>query len=43
MPPSRTIRTVRVEDAQLIAKHRYAEAGTKEDLVAYERWVVGAD
>lgn len=30
---------MRVEDAQLIAKHRYAEAGTKEDLVAYERWV----
>ncbi len=39
MPLSWTIRPVRVEDAPLIARHRYADAGTKEDLVAYERWV----
>ena len=27
------------DDAAIIARHRYLDAGAKEDLVAYERWV----
>jgi GNAT superfamily N-acetyltransferase len=34
-----TTRPVRADDAANIARHRYFDAGTKEDLVAYERWV----
>lgn len=30
---------MRVEDAAVIALHRYFDAGAKEDLAAYERWV----
>lgn len=32
-------RPVRADDAATLARHRYFDAGTKEDLVAYERWV----
>lgn len=34
-----TIRPARTDDAAIIARHRYLDAGAKEDLVAYERWV----
>ena len=33
-----TTRPVRAEDAGIIARHRYSDAGPKEDLNAYERW-----
>lgn len=32
-------RPVRIEDAAIIARHRYFDAGSKDDLAAYERWV----
>lgn len=34
-----TTRPARADDAAIIARHRYFDAGTKDDLVAYERWV----
>lgn len=34
-----TTRPVRIDDAATIARHRFADAGAKEDLMAYERWV----
>ena len=39
MPTIWNTRPVRVEDAAVIARHRYFDAGAKEDLAAYERWV----
>ncbi len=33
------MRPVRVEDASVIARHRYFDDGAREDLTAYERWV----
>lgn len=39
MTPAWTTRSVRADDAAIIARHRYFDAGTKDDLVAYERWV----
>lgn len=35
-------RPVRPQDAALVAIHRYAGAGTAQDLRAYEHWVVSA-
>lgn len=34
-----TTRPVRADDAAIISRHRYFNASTKEDVVAYERWV----
>lgn len=37
--PPWTPRPARRDDAAVIAVHRYAGAGTAQDLLAYERWV----
>lgn len=39
MPLAWTTRPVRADDAPIIARHRYFDAGTKDDIAAYERWV----